>query len=313
MNDRLTVTAKTSFWVLLVTSTVLMSAGAVAGVTPWQDTARSAELTDEAAKLIQAGRLAEALDLLETAVEADENYWEAYYQRGRAYGIQERFLEARDALVKASHLNPGHPSTHRLAWEAAYKIGDYENAWDQAIRASLAGVDMNQRFLEMFQQSDPPEDFELRIKAPKVYVGGIDVSEVEARSQLPFNRNPATGGIGTISGRPAYAEGMNRVNENAFDLDRLRRGAREAVFRSPYLGAVIDLELADYVLGISVDTLSEAQPVRMEGYLRVYDTATGEAVYSRQIFLRDISSEVYVFGELQRYVNEVQQWVLEKD
>jgi hypothetical protein len=311
MNNHLAVAANTKILALLVTSALALAASAA--TSPAQDTARSAELTDEAAKLIQAGQIAEALDLLETAIEADEGYWEAYYQRGRAYGIQERYLEARDALVRASHLNPGHPSTHRLAWEAAYKIGDYENAWDQAIRASLAGVDMNQRFLEMFQLSDPPDDFELRINAPKVFVAAVDISEIEARSQLPFNRNPATGGIGTISGRPAYAEGVNRVNENAFDLERLRRSLAEAVFRAPYLGAVVDLELADYVLGVSVDALSEAQPVRMEGYLRLYDSASGDAVYYRQIFLRDISSEVYVFGELQRYVNEMQQQLMQRD
>ena len=58
--------------------------------------------------------------------------------------------------------------------------------------------------------------------------------------------NPAGGG--TISDRPAYAEGINRANENAFDLERMRRNVRDAVFRAPYLGTVLDLQLADYIL-----------------------------------------------------------------
>lgn len=280
---------------------------------PLQDSEKAIDLTERAAGLINANRLGEALPLLEQAVEADDAYWEAYYQLGRVYGMREDFLMARDVLLKASELNPGHAHTHRLAWEAAYRIGDYENAWDQAIRASLAGVDMNQRFLEMYGKSDPPLDFEQRIKAPRLYVAAVAIGEVEARNHLPFNRNPASGGIGTISGRPAYAEGMHRANENAFNLKRLRDNVREAIFRAPYLGTVLDIELADYVLGISVESLSETEPVTMEGYLRVYDTSTGEAVYFKSLSLRDISSDALLFGEMERQIVDLQQWVLDRN
>ena len=280
---------------------------------PQQDTEQAIELTARAAEMIKENRLGEALELLEQAAEADDTYWEAYYQQGRIFGMRDDFLMARHMLLKASQLNPGHASTHRLAWEAAYRIGDYENAWDQAIRASLAGIDMNQWFLEMYGKSDPPEDFELRINSPRIYVSGVDISEIEARNQLPFNRNPATGGVGTISGRPAYAEGLNRANENAFNLVLVRNSLRDAVFRAPYLGTVLDVELADYVLGISVDALSEAEPVRMEGYLRLYDASTGEVVYFTLLNLRNISSEASLFGEMQRQIVELQNWTKQRN
>jgi len=285
--------------------------GALAG--QQRDTEAAVELTERAAELIQEGRLAEALTLLERAVKADDSYWQAYYQQGRIFGMREDFLMARQVLLRASALNPGHAHTHRLAWEAAYRIGDYENAWDQAIRASLAGVDMNQRFLEMYGKSDPPDDFELRIKAPRIYVAAAETTQVDADAQLPFNRNPASGGIGTISGRPAYAEGMNRANENAFNLMRLRDTLRESVFRAPYLGSVLDLEEADYILGVSVDALGEASPVWMEGYLRLYDAGTGEAVYFTSLNMRDISSDTVVFGEMERQIVELQQWMLQQN
>ena len=278
-----------------------------------QDTERAVELTARAVDLIAENRVAEALNLLEQAVEADPDHWEAYYQQGRIFGMREDFLMARHMLLQASELNPGHAHTHRLAWEAAYRIGDFENAWDQAIRASLAGVDMNQRFLEMYGQSEPPEDFEQRISAPRIYVAALDMDDVFAANQLPFNRNPESGGIGTISGRPAYAEGMHRANENAFNLQQVRRQARDAIYRAPYLGTVLDLELADYVLGISVESIAEHEPVAMEGYMRLYDTSTGEAVYYRPISLRDISSEALLFGEMERQIIELQQWVLEQN
>ncbi len=273
-----------------------------------QDTEEAVALTARAAQMIKENRLSEALELLEKAVEADDTYWESYYQQGRVFGMMEDFLMARHVLLKASQLNPGHAHTHRLAWEASYRIGDYENAWDQAIRASLAGTDMNQWFLEMYGTSEPPDDFEQRINAPRIYVAALTVGEVEARNQLPFNRNPAGGGVGTISGRPAYAEGLNRANENAFNLERVRNSVRDAVFRAPYLGTVLDPELADFVLGISVDTLSENEPVRMQGYLRLYDTSTGEAAYFRTLNLRDISSDVSLFGEMQRHIIDLQKW-----
>lgn len=278
-----------------------------------QDTPKAAELTERATELIQENRLGEALALLEQAVEADDGYWEAYYQQGRIFGMREDFLMARHVLLKASELNPGHAHTHRLAWEAAYRIGDFENAWDQAIRASLAGVNMNQWFLEMYGQSDPPEDFEQRINAPRIYVAALQTEDVTARNQLPFNRNPQSGGIGTISGRPAYAEGIHRANENAFNLRRVRDSVREAIFRAPYLGTVLDLELADYVLGISVESLSETEPVVMEGYLRLYDTSTGEAVYFTSLRLRDISSDAVLFGEMERQITDLQQWSMERN
>lgn len=289
----------------------LAAAGANPARAPAQDREKSVELTRRAAELIQEGRPSEAFALLEQAVAADDTYWEAYYQQGRLFGMQEDFLMARHVLLKASELNPGHPHTHRLAFEATYRIGDYENAWDQAIRATLAGVDMNPWFLEMYAKSDAPEDFEQRINAPKIYVAAIDTGNIEAANQLPFNRNPAAGG-GTLSGRPAYAEGVNRANEHAFDLERMRRNMRDAVSRAPYLGTVLDLQLADYILGISVDALGAAEPVSMVGYLRLYDTTTGEAVYFKSLYLRDISSESYLFGEMQRQIIELQAWTLQQ-
>jgi len=301
----------TALWLaLLITASVV---AAIAPAAAAQDTERAAELTDRAAELIRENRLGEALELLDQAIAADEAFWEAYYQQGRVYGMREDFLMARHVLLQASELNPGHAHTHRLAWEAAYRMEDYENAWDQAIRASLAGIDMNQWFLEMYGKSDPPEDFEQRINAPRIYVAGVALDDVEARNQLPFNRNPQTGGIGTISGRPAYAEGINRANENAFNLQRVRNSVREAVFRAPYLGTVLDLELADYVLGITVESIGEATPVTMEGYLRLYDASTGEAVYFTPLRLRDISSDALLYGEIQRRVVDLQQWAIDRN
>ena len=93
----------------------------------------------------------------------------------------------------------------------------------------------------------------------------------------------------------------------------MRRSLRDAVFRAPYIANVTDLEVADYILGISADALAESEPVWMEGYLRLYDTSTGEAVYFKSIRLRDISSETVLFGELERQVTDLQKWSMERN
>lgn len=301
--------AKNAAFVAIGTLAALALATAGAPATPQKDADKAVELTERARGLIQEDRLGEALSLLEQAVAADDSYWQAYYQQGRIFGMREDFLMARHMLLKASELNPGHAHTHELAWEASYRIGDFENAWDQAIRASLAGADMNQRFLEMYARSDPPEDFEQRVNAPRLYVAAIEIGDVEASNHLPFNRNPASGGIGTISGRPSHADGLHRANENAFNLKRVRDKLRDAIVDAPYLGIVLDLELADYVLGISVESLSEATPVTMEGYLRLYEAAGSEPVYFKSLKLRDISSDALLFGEMQRQVVDLQQFL----
>ena len=111
------------------------------------DPEEAERLTALALEKLEAGELVAAIDELDLAIEADADYWEAWYQRGRALGLLQQYPESRDALLQAAELNPGHGHTHRLAALAASRAEDYETAWDQAIRASLAGEDMNQLFV----------------------------------------------------------------------------------------------------------------------------------------------------------------------
>lgn len=298
----------------IAVTVVLTTAMLVVAVPPAaaQGRAEATRLTDQAQKLIQENRLSEALQVLERATGVDPEYWEAHYQKGRTLGLLDRMSEALDALVRAAELNPGHAHTHHLAWLAAYKIGDYDTAWDQAIRASLAGIDMNAKFLEMFHASAPPEDFELRIRAPRVFVADVDAAEIEARSELPFNRNPMTGGFGTLTGRPDEMQGSDRFRESAADLLRVQRITRAALSRSPYFGVVLQAEQADYALQLSVDLLTDQAPRRMEGYLRLIDLSSGESAYYRTVEFRDIATATLLHGELERYVDDLEEWLRER-
>ena len=189
---------------------------------------------------------------------------------------------------------------------------DYATAWDQAIRASLAGEDMNQLFVDMFYQSPPPDDFEVRIKAAKVYVASSQTDEVDARAELPYNSNPQSGGSGTISGRPDYTMGSNRVNESAADILRMERTFRGALSDSPYFGVVLNPQWADYVLVVSIDAIGERAPVWLQGYVRLYDIVSGDAVWYRSVRLDDISAQAITYGELARLVNLMSVWAREE-
>lgn len=298
-----------AFWVGSAALLMPLVAGGADVSAAVQSEREAARLTEVGTKLIIGERLREAIQELDNAIQADAEYWEAHYQKGRALGLLERYLEARDALLIAAELNPGHAHTHYLAWLASYRIGDYETAWDQAIRASLAGMDMNDKFMEMFYESEPPVDFAQRVRAPKIYIAEIDTREVSARAEQPFNRNPLSGGDPTLSGRPSDIMGVDRVMERQLELARVQRSIREGLSDSPYFGVVLRPEAAKYAMVIAVDAIGETPPVELESYIRLLDVESGETVYHRRLMFRDVSAETMLYGEIKRFVVELELWL----
>jgi hypothetical protein len=294
---------------LLAIILLAWSGSSQAGQSSQGDESEAIRLTAIAVANIEAGEVVAAIDDLDLAIEVDSEYWEAWYQKGRALGLLEQFPESRDALLRAGELNPGHGHTHRLAALAASRAEDYETAWDQAIRASLAGQDMNQMFVDMFYKSPPPEDFEVRIRAATVFVGSTQTQEIDALADLPYNSNPQSGGSGSISGRPDYPMGPNRVNEYAVDIMRMERSFRSVLSDSPFFGVVLDPQWAQYILVVSIDELGQRAPVRLDGYVRLYEVVSGEAVWYRSIELDDITAQAETHGDLARLVNLMSLWV----
>ena len=289
---------------------MLLQANQVGAAGGGQRNTRDAmRLTARAVELIAEERLPQALEELESAIAADPEYWEAHYQKGRVLGLLNRDLEARDALLTAAELNPGHAHTHYLAWLTAYAIMDYETAWDQAIRASLAGTDMNDKFLQMYAESEPPADFAARVRAPRVFVAEVDTREIFARAELPFNRNPLAGAP-QIEDRSSDVAGVERVQERAFDLMRVQRFMRDALSDSLLFGVVLQPNRAKYGMVISVDAIESNAPVGIEGYVRLFDAESGDVVFHRPLLLRDITSVAVMHGELARFVNLLELWVM---
>jgi len=285
----------------------------VAAESPPQNPAAAVRQIEEAVKLIGENRLREALQALNRAIAANDEYWEAHYQRGRVLGLLDRWQESRDALLRATELNPGHGHAHRLASIAATNVEDWDSAWDQAIKAQLAGEDMRDAFLQMYHLAPPPDDFGIRINAATVFVADVDSSVALADIELPTNFNPqAPASAGARSGRGAQLED-SAVNQSTLDLIRLQRSMRGSLAESPRLAVVLDPGRAKYILAISITDISAQEPRSASGYFRLIDIASREVIYRSNIDFADISATTAIAGKLRRYVTDLTAWLEKRE
>jgi len=261
--------------------------------------------TRRAAKMIQEGTLQGALRSLDRVLQEDPEYWEAHYQRGRALALLGRMDEALEALLRSVDLNPGFAHGHYLAWLAAFRLEDYDTAWQEAIHAELAGTDMSDNFQQLLQVSPAPDDILERLGAPRILVGPINTEEIVAEAEMAYNRNPNVE-ENRITQRPDNVQGAFRVGETAAELRELQRQIRKAVLQAPYLGLTLDPGRATMVFQLTVTKLSERSPRQLDGFLDVLDASTGKQTYRRDVVLRDIASVGALNGELDRIVGDME-------
>jgi hypothetical protein len=302
----------TPLLVVALASFMLLASIPTSG-SPSPQNAATVRATEDAARLIQENRLQESLETLDRAIDADADYWEAHYQRGRALGLMSRWQESRDALLRATELNPGHGHSHLLASLAAINIDDWDTAWDQAIKAQLAGEDMTQSLLSLYQMSPPPDDFAIRISAATVFVADIDTTTAAADIELPTNFNPnAATGTGERQGRASDLED-SAINQSSLDLIRLQRAMRTALAESPRLAVVLDPGRAKFILAIQLTDISTSQPNSASGYFRVIDIEKREVVYRQPIDIENLGSMPLIVGKLRRYVTDLAAWLAKQE
>jgi len=292
---------------LLASATRLAAFGAVFGLLSMvalpaseaRPEAQSGEAVarNEAGKaLILEGKHEEAIAAFEEAIEADEGFWEPWYQRGRALALLNRYEEATESLLQSTRLNPGHANAHMLAAHAAMYAGDLELAWDQGIRAYLAGGDPQQIFGGIGERAEPPTDFDARIEAWRVYVAGIDTSDLMASAQAPSNTRG--GAIGT-------QEELVQIQP---DLLLLERHVANALSESRAFGLVPRLELAQYYVTLAPDSIQATPRPAMDGYLRLYSIESEDPVYFRRVQFRDLSASGQVRATLENIMNQMESW-----
>jgi hypothetical protein len=283
-----------AFSALLIASLALPLAGA--SMTGGSQSSQAVELNERGKELLAEGRHEAAIEEFDQAIAADETFWEAWYQRGRALALLSRFDEAVESLLHSTVLNPGHANAHMLTCHAAMYAENFELAWDQGIRAYLAGEDPQAIFGGLSSRSEPPPDFDERIAAWRVYVAGVDTTELIASAQNPNNTRGGASGI---------QEDLVQIQP---ELLALQQQVAAALSDSRGFGLVADAELAQYYVTISPEEIEAAPRPRMSGYLRLYGVDSDNPLYFRPIAFRDLSAAGQVKATLQNVINQMETW-----
>jgi len=223
--------------------------------------------------LISRGQTAEALVELNLALQSDPHSWEAYYYRGRALLLDGDRREAQRALLEAADLSPGRGEVHELACRVSLHLEDYETAWEQAIRALQAGIDMTDDLLTLRWEADEPSNLEARLSAPRIH---IDTGRLVDPIELAV-------------------------------MQRVSRTLAQELAEVPDFG-LIDLGArADYRIQLEMKKLSDSVPHRLEVDLEVWESAgtERERIYRRSVTIFDIEDQETVAAALSPHVVEI--------
>jgi len=202
------------------------------------DSAQLAQLAlRRGAETALAGRLDAALASARQAAAYDPQLWDAHFLEASVLWMMGAHAAAATAVGRALWLRPGIAASHHLAAQLHYELGDDQAAWQQAIRAQLAGADMRDEMALLAARSTPPDDLEARLRVPRVFVEG-------PRGDVP--------------------EAFTR-------LAGVSRAVARAASETPLLGLVsVPLE-ADYFLYLSAEGPDSRRPQRLRARLELYN------------------------------------------
>jgi tetratricopeptide (TPR) repeat protein len=275
---------------------------------------------------LSKGDAERALREIEKAIEVAPGYPAAHFYAGMALAQMQKFEDAYDYFVAAADLSPGYAEAHMRACMVAYHQGKYDDSWEQAILASQAGYDMSQAFVGLEQEKAPPSDFEQRLNAPRVVIGGFDLEALSARDAFmgpPTEDVPSrSADAGTnaadstqTSGLPlgTGSTGAGLVAEASPELNEVRRQFGILLSQSKSFAVVPRPELADFMMEIQVDQLSEVEPRAMKGIIKLIEYSTLEQVYSRPVKFRNIASVADLRTDVSRFVGYMETWLSEQE
>jgi VWFA-related protein len=107
-----------------------------------------------------------------------------FYGRGLVLEALERWEAARDSYLRALYWDPGSPAAQGRLADVSLHLGEYDAAWEYAVRARLGGVDVRGVMELLRQQSEPPFDVAERLAVPVVGVMSPHVASLTALLDL---------------------------------------------------------------------------------------------------------------------------------
>ncbi len=278
---------------------------AVASVTLAQDQqAELMKIVIAAEQMLNQGQPEEALAELQKVLSQNDEFAPAYFLQGMVYARTGDMPKAYENMIKATEYDPTMGIAHRMASQGAGAMGNFDGAWEHAIKAHQAGTDMSDAFEALSSMGEPPAGLEAAMAVPRVWVGPMDTSNWEATS--------ATAG-GSASGRASDDASTVRILAEASpDLERWGKAARKAFADSPAFGLVSRAEQANYMLQLEVDSMADSSRRRTRGYLKLVDVQSGEEGYRRRVTFADIGSDGDLIRDFDRIMSIMEEWAAER-
>lgn len=225
-------------------------------------------------EMLEANEAADSLFAFERALQEDPYNWQAYFYRGRAYGVLGRIEDAQADFLAAARVGAGIGPVHQFASIASGDLEQFDIAWEHAIRAHQAGIDMREHFEMLRQVSPAPAELETRLEAPRLYVGPALVPDPEAQAVL----------------------------------DAILRGIRLAISESTAFGLVTQPQLADYYLRLQVNSVETEGRPRAGGALELLQPS-GDRLYDDGFTLQDVFDDVTTGRVLSGKLRELATWL----
>ena len=278
---------------------------AVASVALAQDQqAELMEIVIAAEQMLNQGQPEQALAELQKVLSQNEEFAPAYFLQGMVYARTGDMPKAYENMVKATEYDPTMGIAHRMASQGAGAMGNFDGAWEHAIKAHQAGTDMSDAFEALSSMGEPPAGLEAAMAVPRVWIGPMDTSNWEATS--------ATAG-GSASGRASDGASVARIlGEAAPDIARWGRAAKKAFANSPAFGLVARPEQAKYILQLEVDDMADNTRRRTRGYLKLVDVQSGEEDYRRRVTFSNIGSDGDLIRDFDRILSIMEEWAAEQ-
>jgi len=298
---------------------------------PQQSQNELLEQLQKAIEKVQEGDLEEGLAEIQKVIEAEPRLAAAHFYAGQASAQMRRWQQAYDYFVAASEQLPGYGVAHVQACRMAYNLRDFDGAYQHAVRAAQAGIDMTDAFAGLEAVTNLPHDWQRRLEAPRVLIGNIDTEALVAQGSSVFggrqteqgNAGASQRGVATVEEDPvlgaapsagAFPLGLGTSGAGLAaalqaEIHEVRRRFGEELVRSEAFGVVADQELANLVLYIKVDDVGEDVPRPLKGFVKLFDLGSEEEVYSRPLELGNISSVSDLRNDIARYVGYMEEWL----
>lgn len=239
---------------------------------PTFDRVRAQAELDEGIRQLYDQQFAASLAAFQRSIDAHPSFPDPHAWGAQALLWEEGIEPAVASAVRATELAPSNGNYHLLVSDLASQAGQYELAWEHAIRGAQAGVATTFEFDALAESAPAPVDIRERLDAPRVAVLAAPPTQVDliVRAALPT----------------------------------AIRGIARALSEHPRVALVPDPRTAHYLLWVFDRNLSSEPPRRFEGRLVLTDPA-GETVYEKDIRFDDLDDYGENAEELARRVGEI--------